>query len=89
MNYIPVSQLKDGTLTAPVFKTYPNGTGQSFSLEILFNGEVIYSTNKGADGKAFVPEVGRLLNIIIDFRAEVSVMSVITPWGVVHQYVVF
>ncbi|MDI9604203.1 MAG: FimB/Mfa2 family fimbrial subunit [Bacteroidota bacterium] len=89
VNYIPVSQLKDGTLTAPVFKTYPNGTGQSFSLEILFNGEVIYSTNKGADGKAFVPEVGRLLNIIIDFRAEVSVMSVITPWGVVHQYVVF
>ncbi len=88
VNYIPVSRLQDGTLTAPVFNTYPNGTGQSFTLEILFNDEVIYTVNKDSDGKGFVPEVGRLLNIIIDFRAEVSMMAIITPWGVVHQYVV-
>ncbi len=89
VNYIPVAQLQDGTLTAPVFNTYPTGTEQSYTLEILFNGEVIFTANQGSDGKAFVPEVGRLLNIIIDFRAESSVMVVITPWGVVHQYVVF
>jgi len=89
VNYIPVAQLQDGTLTAPVFNTYPTGTGQSYTLEILFNGEVIFTANQDSDGKAFVPEVGRLLNIIIDFRAESSVMVVITPWGVVHQYVVF
>jgi hypothetical protein len=88
VNYIPVTQLQDGTLTAPVFNTYPTGSGQSYTLEILFNGEVIYTANKGSDGKAFVPEVGRLLNIIIDFRGGVSVMVVITPWDVVHQYVV-
>jgi hypothetical protein len=89
VNYIPVSQLQDGTLTAPIFNTYPTGTGQSYTLEILFDDEVIYTANKGTDGKAFVPEAGRLLNIIIDFRGGLNVVVVITPWDVIHQYVAY
>lgn len=88
VNYLPVATMTDGTLTAPIFNTFPTDGGKSYALEILFNGEVIFTADKGSDGKAFIPEVGRLLNIIIDFRAQLNVIAVITPWGVVYQYVV-
>ena len=57
-------------------------------LDILFNGEVIYTATKGSDGKPFIPEAGRLLNIIIDFGAtKPAIIVKVTPWNVVYQYV--
>lgn len=88
VHYLPAATMTDGTLSAPLFLTYPTESNQPFTLEILYNGEVIYTAAKGSDGVAFIPQVGRVLNIIIDFRAEVSIKAVVTPWNVVYQYVV-
>ena len=81
-----------GDLNVPIFNTLP--PKDKYTLEILFDGEVIYSADSGdasitkaASGTAFVPQLGRVLNIIVDFRAELSVKVVITPWNVVYQYV--
>lgn len=78
----------NGNLGAAPFRTFPTTGGKTYTLEILYNGEVIYSATEGTDGVKFVPEVGRLLNIYIDFRAEVGIYVAISPWDVVHQFVV-
>lgn len=90
VSYKPnVNMNNEGTLNAPIFRTFPTEGGKTYVLDILFNGEVIYTAEKGSDGKAFVPEVGRLLNIIIDFRAtDPTIIVKVTPWNVVYQYVI-
>ena len=42
-----------------------------------------------AKGIMFNIEKGRTLNIIIDFRANLQIITEITPWNVVFQYVDF
>lgn len=86
--YRPQTKMdENGHLFAPLFQTIPTSGGKSYTLSILYNGEVIYSADRGTDGKPFIPEAGRLLNIIIDFRAEISIKSIVTPWNQVFQYV--
>jgi len=86
--YRPQTQMdENGNLFAPLFQAIPTPGGKSYTLSILYNGEIIHSADRGNDGTPFIPEVGRLLNIIIDFRAEVSIKSIITPWNQVFQYV--
>lgn len=84
---MPEANMINGTLHAPIFNVFPHAQRKAHTLEILFNGEVIYTAQAGTDGTPFITEPGRLLNIIIDFRAELSVKAVITPWNVVYQYV--
>ena len=88
VNYKPTA-VKDGAgqLVTPIFNVFPTAGGKPFILDVYKNGEPLYSFTKGSDGKEFIPEVGRLLNIIIDFRVDISVKVVITPWGVVYQEV--
>ncbi len=89
VNYKPDATMNDkGTLNAPIFHTFPTEGGKTYVLDILFNGEVIYTATKGSDGKPFIPEAGRLLNIIIDFGAtKPAIIVKVTPWNVVYQYV--
>lgn len=90
VKYIPNATMNEkGVLQTPLFLTFPTEGGKSYVLDILFNGEVIYTAEKGTDGSPFVPEVGRLLNIIIDFGVgeDVTLIVKVTPWNVVYQYV--
>ena len=87
VSYIPQSSLSEGNLKTPIFNTFPTENDQALVIEILYNGEVIYSESHGTDGEPFTPEVGRVLNIVLDFRAELNMKVVITPWNVVYQYV--
>ena len=85
VNYSPrASFYGNGDFSAPIFYTFPT---EHFIVDIYYNGELIYTADKNSNGNPLVPEVGRTLNIIIDFRAEISIKSVITPWNVVYQYV--
>jgi hypothetical protein len=85
VNYSPrASFYQNGDFSAPIFYTFPT---EHFIVDIYYNGELIYTADKNSNGNPLVPEVGRTLNIIIDFRAEISIKSVITPWNVVYQYV--
>lgn len=88
VGYHPEANMdENGHLHTPVFQTLPTVGGKAYTLYILYNGEVIFSTDKGSDGKPFVPDIGRLLNIIIDFRGEISAKVIVTPWNQVFQYV--
>lgn len=88
VQYLPSATMDaNGTLKTPIFNTYPHAANETYELEILFNGQVIYAVTVGTDGTPFKSELGRVLNIIIDFRAGLSVKAVITPWNVVYQFV--
>src|SRR5690554_1991085 len=76
-----------GDLWAPIFYTFPCEGGKGFHVDILYNGKIIYTIDHDSEGHLFVPIVGRTLNIIIDFRANLSVVCEVTPWNVVYQYV--
>ncbi len=84
--YIPLAKMEDGTLSTSIFNTFPP-TGTTYTLEILFEGEVIYTATVGTDGVPFTPELGRMLNIIIDFGGTIDVKVVVTPWNQVYQFV--
>lgn len=87
VNYSPRAALnQNGDFSAPIFYTFPT---EYFVVDIYYNGELIHTAERNSDGNLLVPEVGKTLNIIIDFRAEISIKSVITPWNVVYQYVEF
>lgn len=86
--YYPEAEMdENGNLFSSVFRTIPTTGGKPYTLYIFYNGEVIYTTNQGGDGTPFIPKPGELLNIIIHFRSEVSVKSIVTPWNQVFQYV--
>lgn len=88
VGYQPSAEMDEaGNLFTPVFQTFPTLGGKSYTLYILYNGEVIFSADKDSSGKPLVPTVGRLLNIILDFRGELSIQVVVTPWNQVFQYV--
>ena len=71
---------------APIFYTFPS---EHYVVDIYCNEELIFTAEKDASGNHFVPEIGKTLNIIIDFRATISIQVAITPWNVVYQYVDF
>lgn len=74
---------------APLFYMFPPADGISYVLEILCDGELVFTVDRDSDGKPLNTDLGRTLNIIIDFSAELNIMCVITPWNVVYQYVVY
>ena len=88
VNYRPaISQNHLGHLMTPIFNVFTPAGGKPFILDVYKNGTLLHSFTKGSDGKEFIPELGRLLNIIIDFRVDISIKVVITPWGEVYQEV--
>lgn len=90
VSYVPQCIMQeDGSLSCPIFYLFPPETERGYVVDILYNGEVIYTADKNSDGSPFYCEKGRTLNIIIDFRANLQIITEITPWNVVFQYVDF
>ena len=90
VNYDPLCSLNEaGNLFAPIFFAFPPEDTKGFVVDILYNGEVIYTADRDTKGVMFNIEKGRTLNIIIDFRANLHILTEITPWNVVFQYVDF
>lgn len=88
VSYSPQAAFQpNGNFFAPIFYTFPTAPGKSFVVDILFNGEVIFTADKDSEGNPFVPQLGRTLNIIIVLTAKLQIKSVVTPWNVVYQYV--
>ena len=90
VNYDPLCSLNEaGNLFAPIFFAFPPEDTKGFVVDILYNGEVIYTADRDTKGVMFNIEKGRTLNIIIDFRANLHILTEITPWNVVFQHVDF
>src|SRR5690554_2582323 len=79
VSYLPSCAFaSNGDLSTSIFYTFPPESGKGFQVDILYNGNVIYSCDCDSDGKTFIPTIGKTLNIIIDFRAELSVLCAVT-----------
>lgn len=76
-----------GQWVTSIFNTFPNSGGKTYTLEMYWDGQLKKAFTHGTDGTPLVPQLGRLLNIIIDVDADLSVKVVVTPWGVVYQEV--
>lgn len=74
-----------GQWVTPIFNTFPDTNGKTYVLELYWDGKLKKTFTHGTDGTPMVPQLGRLLNIIIDVEADVAVKVVVTPWGVVYQ----
>ena len=83
----PATFNKNGNFVAPIFYIFPAAFGKSIVVDILYNGEVIFTADRDSMGKPFNAEVGRTLNILIDFKATLSINVNVTPWNQVFQYV--
>lgn len=86
VNYQPeISKNEVGHLVTPIFCVFPTIENKLFVLDVYKNEQLIFSFSKDSEGKDLAPILGRLLNIIIDFKSEISIKVVITPWGIVYQ----
>lgn len=89
VSYSPQAKFQpNGDFFAPIFYTFPPESGKSFVVDILYNGEVIFTADKDSDGNPFVPQLGKTLNIIIVLSTKAQIKSIVTPWNVVYQYII-
>lgn len=91
VQYRPDGQMTpSGDYIIPPFRTYPTKDDQLLSLDFYVQGDKKVSFTKDSNGIPIRPEAGKMLNILIDFRsAQVNVLVVVTPWNVIHQFVVY
>lgn len=89
VSYRPIGTMDDrGDYRIAPFRVYPSLEGKLFSLDFWVNDKMTISFTQDSTGKPILPVVGKMLNLLIDFRsAEVSVTVVVTPWNIVHQFV--
>lgn len=86
--YRPSGEMVKGNYFVPPFRIFPTRDQKSLSLDIYIKGKKILSFTEGSDGVKFIPELGKMLNILIDLKsAKLSVWVVVTPWEYVYQFV--
>lgn len=79
-----------GDLIVAPFCIFPTLNATPLVLDLYANGKKQLSFTESSDGKKFVPEVGRMLNILIDMRSSsLNTLVVVTPWDVVHQFATY
>lgn len=91
VKYYPEATLEpSGDLITPVFTIYPTLNEEPLELSLWTAGDPIFKVKKASDGTPLIPIPGRMLNVLIDLKnASINVLAVVTPWNVVHQFVVY
>lgn len=92
VSYQPKGELQsDGNLIVAPFRVFPTINAQTpLVLDLYANGTKQLSFTESRDGKKYIPQVGRMLNILIDLRtADLNCLVEITPWDVVHQFAIY
>lgn len=88
ISYKPnMNKSDNGDIISSIFRTIPTRDNESYTVEIYHKGNLIGSFNKDSKGNNFIPKVGKLLNIILDFKNLLSIKVVLTPWDEVYQEV--
>ena len=90
-SYRPKGMIEgSGNLFVAPFCIFPTLNATPLVLDLYANGKKQLSFTESSDGKKFVPEVGRMLNILIDMRSSsLNTLVVVTPWDVVHQFATY
>ena len=72
------------------FGVYPPIESKPFQLDFYVGDNCLESFTKDSRGTLILPEIGKMLNVLIDMRSgDISVQVVVTPWNVVHQFVIY
>lgn len=73
-----------GIYTIPKFNMFPTQPGDQIAIDI-YNGTTLVSTIRAAkDGTPMVAQAGKLLNVLIDFTANVQVNEPTILWDIVR-----
>lgn len=67
--------------TIPLFNLFPVMEGGSITIDIYRNGSLLRSVNADSGNQPIVPIVGKTLNVLLNFKLNVSVEIEITGWG--------
>lgn len=72
------------------FRVYPPIDGKPFQLDFYVGNNCLESFTRDSRDTLMLPEIGKMLNILIDMRSgNISVQIVVTPWNIVHQFVIY
>ena len=72
------------------FRVYPPIDGNPFQLDFYVGDNCLESFTRDSRDTLMLPEIGKMLNILIDMRSgHISVQIVVTPWNIVHQFVIY
>lgn len=71
--------------TIPLFNLFPAMEGAGITIDIYRNGSLLRSVNTDSGNLPIVSVVGKTLNVLLNFRLNVSVEIAITGWG--EEYV--
>lgn len=72
--------------TIPLFNLFPAMKGGGgITIDIYRNGSLLRSVSTDSGNRPIVPVVGKTLNVLLNFRLNVSVEIAITGWG--EEYV--
>lgn len=72
------------------FRVYPPIDDKPFQLDFYVGDKCLESFTRDSQETLMLPEIGKMLNILIDLRSgNISVQIVVTPWNVVHQFVIY
>lgn len=72
------------------FRVYPPIDGKPFQLDFYVGNKCLESFTRDSRDTLMLLEIGKMLNILIDMRSgNISVQIVVTPWNIVHQFVIY
>ena len=71
--------------TVPTFNLFPTMGGSGLAIDIYHNGNLLRSITADGDKRPMIPVVGKTLNVLVNFKLDVSVQIEITGWG--EQYI--
>lgn len=83
VGYVPATSFNDKKeLTAPLFNLLPSHAEGVIEIDIYHGEELITTVKNDNDGQTLKALQGKVLNVLVDFRMNVSVTVSVTPWGV-------
>lgn len=81
-SYAFTSDFKPGKdYTVPPFNLFPTMGNNGLSIDIYRNGSLLRSVSVDNSHQPIIPVVGKTLNVLLNFKLDVSVEIAITGWG--------
>lgn len=83
VGYVPATSFNDKKeLTAPLFNLLPSHAEGVIEIDIYHGDELITTVKNDNKGQPLKALQGKVLNVLVDFRMNVSVTVSVTSWGV-------
>lgn len=83
VGYVPTSAFNENKeLIAPLFNLFPSHAEGVVEIDIYHGNELITTVKNDNNSQPLKALQGKVLNVLIDFRKNVSVTVSLTPWGV-------